>query len=257
MAKDPAERFASAGELAAAARGTLPSARRSRRLAVLLAVAAAVLAGAALAAVLLTRDDAPGPNAPTIDLAATGAVQRVDPDTGRLEATVRIAGQPLELSTGLGAVWLADDVDDVVYRIDPDTYERLIAGKSRRLNIPQTLASARDSVWLGAGTQDGQALLVPLALSAGASGGAIDLQALAERSGNQGPPVRVVTQVIPERGSSSALTFNGWVLDAAEAVLRRLRGGDPPTLSSPINTGGTPHIAAATASSGSVRGRSS
>ena len=40
MAKDPAERYASAAELAAAARETLPSAGRSRRLAVLLAAVA-------------------------------------------------------------------------------------------------------------------------------------------------------------------------------------------------------------------------
>jgi Protein kinase domain len=238
MAKDPAERYASAAELAAAARETLPSAGRSRRLAVLLAAVAVTLAGAALAAVLLTQDDAPGPNAPTVDLAATGAVQRVDPETGRLEATIRIPGQPLELATGSGAVWLADDGDDVVYRIEPESYERTIARKSKRL--PQTLASAQDSIWLGAGTQDGLALLVPLAPSASA----IDLQALAERSDKRGPPVRVVTQIIPEPESPPAGAFHGWILDAAEGVLRRLRAGDPPTLSSPINTGGTPHVAA-------------
>jgi Protein kinase domain len=246
MAKDPAERYESAAELAGAARETLPSAGRSRRLAVLLAAVAVTLAGAALAAVLLTRDDAPGPNAPTVDLAATGAVQRVDPKTGRLEATIRIPGQPLELATGSGAVWLADDGDDVVYRIEPDTYERTVSRTSRGkgLYVPQTLASSGRSVWLGAGTQDGQALLVPLAPSAGAAH-AIDLQALAERSDKQGPPVRVVTQIIPEPESPPAGAFHGWVLDAAEGVLRRVRAGTPPALSSPIETGGAPHVAAA------------
>jgi hypothetical protein len=246
MAKDPAVRYTSAAELAGAARETLPSAGRSRRLAVLLAAVAVTLAGAALAAVLLTRDDAPGPNAPTVDLAATGAVQRVDPETGKLEATIRIPGQPLELATGSGAVWLADDGDDVVYRIEPDTYERTISRSSRGkgLYVPQTLASSGGSVWLGAGTQDGQALLVPLASSAGASH-AIDLQALAQRSGDTGPPVRALTQLVPGAIASPPGMFTGWVLDAAEGVLRRVRAGTPPALSSPIETGGAPHVAAA------------
>jgi tRNA A-37 threonylcarbamoyl transferase component Bud32 len=244
MAKDPAERFASAADLAAAARATLPSAGRSRRLAVLLAAVAAVLAGAALAAVLLLRSDTPGANAPTVDLVEAGAIQRVDPETGKLEATIRIPGQPLELATGFGAVWLADDVDDVVYRIDAHSYERALSGESKRVNIPQTMASTRDAVWLGAGTQDGRPRLVPVAQSAGAAGRAIDLMTLAERSSTSGPPVHIITQIVPEPGSSPT-GFNGWVLDAAEGVLRRLSASGPSTLSSPIDTGGVPHIAAA------------
>jgi tRNA A-37 threonylcarbamoyl transferase component Bud32 len=241
MAKDPAERFASAAELAAAARATLPQAGRSRRLAALLAALAAVLAGAALAAVLLTRGDTPGPNAPTTDLVEAGAIQRVDLETGKLAATIRIPGQPLDLATGAGAVWLADDGDDIIYRFDPETYERAIVPES---HIPQTLVAAGDSIWLGAGTQDGRPVLVPLASQRGRTGAGIGLQALAERSGDNGPPVRVLSQLIPASRTLSLDTFDGWVLDAAEGVLRRFRGGEPPTLSSPIDTGGTPHIAA-------------
>ena len=241
LEKAPSLRYASAAELAEAARATLPQAGRSRRLAALLAALAAVLAGAALAVVLLTRGQTPGPYAPTTDLVAAGAIQRVDRETGRLEATIRIPGQPLELATGAGAVWLADDGDDVVYRFDPETYERAIVRKSR---IPQTLVAAGDSVWLGAGTQDGRPLLLPLVSRQGRAGAAIDLQAIAERSGDYGPPVRVLSQLIPAARTSSTDTFDGWVVDAAEGVVRRFRAGEPPTLSSPIDTGGTPHIAA-------------
>jgi tRNA A-37 threonylcarbamoyl transferase component Bud32 len=242
MAKDPDERYASAAELAAAARATLPAAGRSRRLALLLAAAAALLAGAALAAVLVTRSDPSGPNAPTTDLVGTGAIQRVDSDTGKLEATIRIPGQPLELATGSEGVWLADDGDDIVYRFDPDTYERTIAGQSKRLLVPQTLVSAHDSIWLGASTQDGRSRLVTIASQTGGGGVAIDLQALADRSGDQGPPVRVLSQLIPVPSPSSAGMFDGWVLDAAEGALRRFGAVEPPALSSPIDTDGTPHV---------------
>ena len=114
-------------ELAAAARATLPSERRPRRLAAALAAVAAVLAGAALVAVLVTRSEQPGPNAPTAEL-ASGAVQRVNPETGKLEATIAVPGQPLDLAVSSGAIWLVDDGVDVVFRIDPTTYQREISG---------------------------------------------------------------------------------------------------------------------------------
>jgi tRNA A-37 threonylcarbamoyl transferase component Bud32 len=244
MAKEPAERFESAADLAAAALATVPAGGRPRKLAVLLAAVAAVLAGVALAAALLARGDASGSNAPTTDLAATGAVQRVDVETGQLEATVRIPGQPLDVATGSGGVWLADDVDDAVYRIDPDTYEVAVSGPRRGIAIPQAVASVSGAVWLGAGRQDAHALLLPLTGGSAPASDPYDLSELALASGNAGPPVRILTQLVPDPSASSAGVFAGWVVDAAEGVLRRLRTGARSSLSPPIETGGKPHTAA-------------
>ena len=242
MAKDPDERYASAAELAAAARATLPAHGRSRRVAMLLATTAVALAGAALATAVMMRGGEADPNAPTTNL-AMGAIQRVDPENGKLAATVRVPGQPLEVAAGAGALWLADDGDDVVYRLDPQTYKRVVVGKSSRLNVPQTLVSAGDSVWLGASTQDGEALLIPLT-TGGGSRPAIEPQVLGPEP-STAPPIRVLTQLVPEAGTSTAGAFTGWLVDAAEGVVRHLTGGEPPTVSPPIATGGKPHVAAA------------
>jgi hypothetical protein len=244
MEKDPAERYASAAELAAAARVTLPSERRPRRLAALLAAVAAVLAGAALAAVLLTRDDQPGPNAPTTEL-ASGAVQRVNPVTGKLEATVAVPGQPLDLAVSSGALWLLDDGVDLVYRIDPTTYQREISAATPGvpIRVPQSLASESDSVWFGAAGSTGHALLLPVTPPSEPAKH-VDLQALAERSADPGPPLHTLTQVVPDARLSSSEAFAGWLVDASEGVLRRFRGGPDPTLSPPIETEGAAHVAA-------------
>ncbi len=243
MAKDPAERYGSAAELAAAARATLPSERRPRRLAAALAAVAAVLAGAALVAVLVTRSEQPGPNAPTAEL-ASGAVQRVNPETGKLEATIAVPGQPLDLAVSSGAIWLVDDGVDVVFRIDPTTYQREISGATPGvpIRVPQSLASESDSVWFGAAGSTGHALLLPLTPRSEPVKH-VDLQALAERSADPGPPLHTLTQIVPDASVSSSEAFAGWLVDASEGILRRFRGGPNPTLSPPIETGGAAHLA--------------
>jgi tRNA A-37 threonylcarbamoyl transferase component Bud32 len=243
MAKDPVDRYSSAAELAGAARATLPTERRSRRLAVLLAAVAAVLAGAALAAVVVTRDEQPGPNAPTTEL-ASGAIQRVNPETGKLEATIAVPGQPLDLAVSSGAIWLVDDGVDLVFRINPTTYQREISGATpgTPIRTPQSLAAEPDSVWFGAAGNTGHAVLLPVTPPSEPVKH-VDLQALAERSADPGPPLHTLTQVVPDPSVSSSEVFAGWLVDASEGVLRRFRGGPNPTLSPPIDTGGAAHVA--------------
>ena len=244
MAKDPAERYSSAAELAAAARATLPSAGRSRRLAVLLAAVAAMLAGSALAAVLLTRDEKPGPHAPTTQL-ASGAIQRVNPETGKLEATIGVPGQPLDLAVTPKAIWLVDDGVDLVLQFDPTTYQREVSAATPGfpIRVPQSLAYEADAVWFGAAGSTGHALLLPVTPPSEPVKH-VDLQALAERSALPGPPLHTLTQVVPETGVSSTEAFAGWLVDASEGVVRRFRGGRDSTLSPPIDTGGAAHMAA-------------
>jgi serine/threonine protein kinase len=244
MAKDPAERYASAAELAAAARATLPSQGRPRRLAALLAAVAALLAGAALAAVLLTRNEQPGPNAPTTEL-ASGAIQRVNPETGKLEATIAVPGQPLDIAVSSGALWLVDDGVDLVFRIDPTTYQRKISAATPGvpIRVPQSLASESDSVWFGAAGSTGHAVLLPVTPPSEPVKH-VDLQALAERSADPGQPLHTLTQVVPDASVSSSEAFAGWLVDASEGIVRRFRGGPNPTLFPPIETGGAAHLAA-------------
>jgi streptogramin lyase len=247
MAKDPGERYGSAAELAAAARATLPSAGRSRRLALLLAAVAAILAGAALATVLLTRDGDTGSTAlPTTDL-ASGAVQRVDPETGKLDATIHIQGEPLDLAVSSGAVWLADSDRWLIHRIDPKTNEAEASGPGVHPILGLgSLATASNSLWLAAYGGDGEGLVIPLTSdSAKAQASPVDLRALALQSADPPPPVHAVAQLVPQARTPSIGTFTGWVLDAAEGSLRELRAGNPPILSSPLDLGAEPLVAAA------------
>jgi hypothetical protein len=219
---------------------------------VALAAVAAVLAGSALATVLLTRSDAPGPYAPTTNLAETGAVQRVDPKTGKLEATLRFRGAPLDLRAGSGAVWLADQLDNVVYRIDADSYEVIASegGARQPVVAMQTLASESDSVWLGALSELGRMRVYPVTASVARSASPIDITSLAARSERRGLPVLALTQLVPGPAAGSTGAFSGWVLDSAAGVLRKVRSGAPGVLSPPFATGGAPHVATTTSAGG-------
>jgi hypothetical protein len=245
MAKEPLERYGSAAELATSARSTLPSTGRSRRLAVALAGLAVVLAGLALGAVVLTRGEEPGSaTPPTTDL-ASGAVQRVDLGTGKLEATIPIQGEPLDIAVSSGAVWAVDSDRRVIYRIDSGTNRVVLSGPGvHPLLGLAPLAVGSDSVWLAVHGGDGQGLVVPLAPISGSGPSPIDVRELALGSGDPPPPVNALAQIIPAQ-SATRDSFSGWVLDAAEGSLREVRPGSAPALSPPLDTGAEPLVAAA------------
>jgi Protein kinase domain len=246
MAKDPAGRYASAAELAAAARATLPSAGRSRRLAVALAAVAVVLAGAALATVVLTRDDDAGfGSPPTTDL-ASGAVQRVDPKTGTLDATIHIQGEPLDLAVTPGAVWLADSETLLIHRIGPDTNEAVASGPGvTSIQGFTSLAAVSDSAWLSGYGSNGEGLVAPLPPASVTPESLVDVRALELQSGDSPAPVQALAQVIPRPRLAPGGPFAGWILDAAEGSLREVRPGRSPVLSTPLDVGAEPLVAAA------------
>ena len=168
----------------------------------------------------------------------------MNPETGKFEATIAVPGQPLDLAVSSGAIWLVDDGVDLVFRFDPTTYQREISAATpgAPIRVPQSLASESDSVWFGAAGSTGHAVFLPVTPPSEPVKH-VDLQALAERSADPGPPLHTLTQVVPDASVSSSEAFAGWLVDASEGVLRRFRGGPNPTLSPPIETGGAAHLA--------------
>ena len=117
MAKSPGDRYPSCGALVTAARGALSlgaaQQRRSRleplarkpavALAGLAAVAAAV---AAVVGLMLLRGDEAGAGPTTVP--AVDSLQRIDPATNRLAATVPLGSVVWRVAAGEGSVWALD-----------------------------------------------------------------------------------------------------------------------------------------------------
>jgi hypothetical protein len=196
--------------------------------------------------VLLTSDDGGGLGAPPTTDLASGAVQRVDPDTGKLVATIHTQGEPLDLAVSSGEVWAVDSDRRVLHRVDPSTGEAVISGPGVHPILGlASLATASSSLWLGAYGGDGQGLVVRLAPDSANGPSPIDLRRLALQSGDPPPPVNALAQLIPAPRSPASSAFTGWVLDAAEGSLRELHAGSAPALSPPLDLGGEPLVAAA------------
>jgi virginiamycin B lyase len=76
---------------------------------------------------------------------ARGVVQRIDPATNRIVATVRVPGQPWGLTVADGAVWAGNNGGHDVVRIDPAT-NRVTATVRAGVN-PVGITSDDGSVW--------------------------------------------------------------------------------------------------------------
>jgi YVTN family beta-propeller protein len=79
-----------------------------------------------------------------------GEVARVDPDTREVER-VPLGNGPSALATGAGGVWVTDDVDNTVTRIDPAT--NAVASTTPVGRGPSAVATGGGAVWV-ANTQD-------------------------------------------------------------------------------------------------------
>ncbi len=181
LAKEPARRYESAGELVAAARsalGLVESApapvSTTRRWALPVGVAAAAVVVVALAFILFS-DSGGG----SLSSVAPNSVGVVDPESNKLVAEIPVGIDPESVTVGEGAVWVANVVDETVTRIDPATRER-----GRTIDVgdyPSDVIVAEGTVWVALGalaeltridpTQDQAATPIP-ALGPGVSCGA-------------------------------------------------------------------------------------
>jgi serine/threonine protein kinase len=126
MAKTPGDRYSSCGEFVDAAREALglhrPVTIRDRRALILTAVGGAAVAAAVLTGVLLTQGKGGHPGNPSTKPTLTPKVdslQRIDPKTNKVVATIAAGAGADSIATGDGAVFVASTDAKTVSRIDP------------------------------------------------------------------------------------------------------------------------------------------
>jgi streptogramin lyase/predicted Ser/Thr protein kinase len=126
LAKDPAARYATCGELVEAAAGALGVTQERRSKWPLFAVAAmaVVIVVAVVGGVLVRgRPRIEGSAGPAIESSAdsTGRLIQVDPGTGSLLRTIPIGKEPTAVAVGGGAVWAASYPSHVLWKVDQDS----------------------------------------------------------------------------------------------------------------------------------------
>jgi YVTN family beta-propeller protein len=118
--------------------------RVPRRAWLLAVVGAIVLAGAAAAAVAISR----GSGQEIIVAADSLAV--IDPSTNRVVASIGVGSEPRAVAVGEGAVWVANSADGTVSRIDPET-RRVV--ETIGIGAPAIdVAAGEGSVWTANGS---------------------------------------------------------------------------------------------------------
>ncbi len=164
MAKDPGERTAAAGDVAAGFRSAIglepgrvalprrkPTPKTRRRRTLIAAVVAAVALLAAAGIVLLTRGGGDGDVLP-----AANSVVRIDASTNAFDDAIRVGDDPTGVAIGEdGDVWVINQDDSTVSRIDPETGE--LATTESTLGRPTGVATGEGAVWItnGFGGQSG------------------------------------------------------------------------------------------------------
>jgi YVTN family beta-propeller protein len=147
LAKAPEQRYATDAELVEAARTALPvaapPARSRRRLLVALAALLAAVGAAAAALALALGGESPSTE-PTLAITVP-SLQRIDPATNRLAATIGLGSHPTSVSVGEGAVWVVDATARTVTRIDPHTHATKTAPAG---SDPWAVQAGAGSVWV-------------------------------------------------------------------------------------------------------------
>jgi streptogramin lyase/predicted Ser/Thr protein kinase len=165
MAKDPAERSAAAGDVAAGFRSALgleaptggqvvvrrrsPKSRRRRAFVAAIVAGIVLLAGAGV--FVLTQGGGAGAVVPSAD-----SVARIDASTNGFVEAIRVGEDPTGIAVGEdGDLWVINQEDSTVNRIDPETGE--VTTTESTLGIPTGVAAGEGAVWItnGFGSQSG------------------------------------------------------------------------------------------------------
>ena len=129
------------------------AARRSRRGGWMIAAAAAILLAALVAAAVRLS----GSGAGSVRVAAN-SVAVIDPRSDGVIAAVPVGTRPGAITFGSGSVWIANQDDQTISRIDPATLQAL-----RTLSVaevPTGLAASNNAIWVAGASPDGSGALV-------------------------------------------------------------------------------------------------
>ncbi len=153
LAKDPAERHGSCGELVEAAREALGLGERrlTRRRLLLVGsgAALAVAAAAAVPAILLgSGNDTPIAAGPKPILPVTqDSLVRIDPETAEAVAALAIGSRPVGVAAGEGAVWVIGQGDRSLSQIDPETNAIVRTISLPPGESPEGIVAGEGAVW--------------------------------------------------------------------------------------------------------------
>ena len=151
MAKSPDERHASCAELVEEAREALGLREivlvRDRR-PLLMVSAGLLLAVAAAIAAFLVSQGGGGPakpsTKPTLALTAD-ALQRIDPRTNKLVATLRLGSDPTGVAVGEDSIWTIHLDDNRISKVDPRSNDVVATSSAPG---PQAVVAGARSVWV-------------------------------------------------------------------------------------------------------------
>jgi YVTN family beta-propeller protein len=140
----------------AVSRAREPARRAGRRSRLLAGLALLLVAVAASAGAIASRD---GDSPAALSRLAPNAVGIIDPDTNRLVGQLRVGQRPTRVAVGEDAVWVLNADDHTISRIDVDRRRTSHTIPVSGTGEPAGLAAGEGAVWLGAG------LYGPLSLS--------------------------------------------------------------------------------------------
>jgi YVTN family beta-propeller protein len=132
--------------------GAVAVLRRHRRGGTLLALGGGLLLAAAVAAVLLVSDDDP------TAAIEENAVGLIDPESGRLSEQVPVGRGPIAAAVGAGSVWVANQRDGTVSRVDADTRQVTTIDVGGDVSA---LAFGRGSLWVASAQRRGVSQVDP------------------------------------------------------------------------------------------------